>query len=258
MGGKRHGVGVERRNENTGLRTPSAGGYRCAFIFKPGFSVVEIPQFHKTSRTVTDVLAGGGPIPTLVPPCPPRCPHAHPVMLTQERRLTHGGGSCWGQVGGRQGAGRGAGRCICSTRARFFNFVDLKFRSLRSKFHFQLLFRSWESCQRQVPWQPGHVWLQPQCSCPPGSGVGAPARVSVGPRGAAGSGPSATDTHGHFRGQLTESGLDAMRGGGRQGPVRTPDSPSAAAGGARPAGWWPLLGPRGPWHSPCTNAIISS
>ena len=74
LGGKRHGVGVERRNENTGLRTPSAGGYRCAFIFKPGFSVVEIPQFHKTSRTVTDVLAGGGPIPTLVPPCPPYLP----------------------------------------------------------------------------------------------------------------------------------------------------------------------------------------
>lgn len=72
LGGKRHGVGVEWRNENTGLRTPSAGGYGCTFIFKPGFSVVEIPQFHKTSRAVTDVLAGGGPIPTLVPPCPPR------------------------------------------------------------------------------------------------------------------------------------------------------------------------------------------
>ena len=86
-------------------------------------------------------------------------------------------------AGARWGAGRGAGRCICSTRARFFNFVDLKFRSLRSKFHFQLLFRSWESCQCQVPWQPGHAWLQPQSSCPPGSGVGAPAGVSVGPRG---------------------------------------------------------------------------
>lgn len=33
------------QQRTTGLRTPSAGGYGCTFIFKPGFSLVEIPQF---------------------------------------------------------------------------------------------------------------------------------------------------------------------------------------------------------------------
>lgn len=89
LGGKRHGVGVERR----WLRTPSAGGYRCVFIFKPGFSIVGIPQFHRTSRTVTDMLLsacrelpGGGPILTMVPPSPP------PRVNTREKEVNGGGG----------------------------------------------------------------------------------------------------------------------------------------------------------------------
>lgn len=93
--GKRHGVGVERRSENTGLRTPSAGGYGCLFIFKLGFSVVESPQFHRTSRTATDMLAGGGPIPTLVPPCPPR--HVN----TREKEVNAGWGIMLGPGGER-------------------------------------------------------------------------------------------------------------------------------------------------------------
>ena len=95
LGGKRHGVGVERCGENTGLRTPSAGGYRCVFIFKLGFSVVESPQFHRTSRTVTHVLAGGGPIPTLVPPCPP-C-----RVNTREKEVNVGWGIMLGPGGER-------------------------------------------------------------------------------------------------------------------------------------------------------------
>lgn len=89
LGGKRHGVGVER----CGLRTPSAGGYGCVFIFKPGFSVVEIPQFHRTSRTVTDMLlsacgelVGGGPSLTVMPPSPP------PRVNTREKEVNWGGG----------------------------------------------------------------------------------------------------------------------------------------------------------------------
>ena len=97
-GGKRHGVGVERR----ALRTPSAGGYGCVFIFEPGFSAVEIPQFHRTSRTVNDMLlsacgelAGGGPILAMVPPSPP------PRVNTREKEVTRGQGIMLGPGEGR-------------------------------------------------------------------------------------------------------------------------------------------------------------